>query len=515
MVKLLKIIDNISNPVQITNANDNSNRLFIVEQRGRILILKDNKIQNEPFLDIESIVNSGGEKGLLSVAFHPEFNKNQRFFVNYTKLDERQLKTVVAEYNVSATNPNIANTEEKVILEIDQPFGNHNGGQIMFGPDGFLYVGMGDGGSGGDPLNNGQNINTVLGSLLRIDVNRKPPFEAPPGNPFVGVEGANEIWAYGLRNPWRFSFDRENGNLFLADVGQNDFEEVNLITRGGNYGWNVMEGFHCFPLSNSDCDQPNFIPPLAEYSHGEGNSITGGYVYRGLDINELVGNYIFGDFVSSTIWTLNENQEGIWERTELLQTNLSISSFGEDEAGELYVVDHSGAIYKMIDANEEDGSGDDMDDDGDGKENEDDGENGNGNEDGNEDDDEDGNKSFTFNCNQDLIKSKFGFEKLTLNFGDTENCALKITNPNQDTFVQVLTSHKTGPHTAVEITPTNGNTDNNNLLEFAIKAIDKGVDWIAFAIPNKNGKLEFTKKAYDEGFAWGMFVEVVLQAPDK
>ncbi len=341
-VKLERIVSGLSNPVYVTHAGDGSGRLFVVEQAGIIRIIQKGALLATPFLDIRDRVESGGEKGLLSVAFHPKYKTNQRFFVNYTTRRGLQLKTVIAEYKVSAADANVADpTSERVLLEIAQPL-------VKFGPDGFLYIGMGDGGSAGDPFGNGQNLNTLLGDLLRIDVDRGTPYAIPPDNPFVGrADAKGEIWAYGLRNPWRFSFDRCNGRLFLADVGQNRWEEVDLIEKGGNYGWNIMEGAHCFrPPTN--CNTTGLKLPIAEYANPTlGCSITGGYVYRGKQHAGLMGRYFFGDFCSGRLWALTESASGSWTMTELLQTGLSISSFGEDEEGELYVIDYSGSIYRL------------------------------------------------------------------------------------------------------------------------------------------------------------------------
>ncbi len=347
VVDLEMLIDGLSSPVYLTH--DGSGGLFVVEQPGTIRVYNQGTLQAQPFLDIRDWVRFGGERGLLSVAFHPQYAENGRFFVNYTRRTDGA--TVIAEYRVS-DDPNAADrASERVLLVIDQPFANHNGGQLQFGPDGMLYIGMGDGGSGGDPLGHGQNLNTLLGALLRIDVDGGEPYVIPADNPFVDRANArDEIWAYGLRNPWRFSFDRCNGRLFLADVGQNLWEEVDLIEQGGNYGWNIMEGAHCFepPVG---CRTEGLELPIAEYDHSLGCSITGGYVYRGTQIENLIGRYVFGDFCSGRIWTLTPSGAGNWTMQELLDTRLSISSFGEDEQGELYVVDLNGAVYRVANNN--------------------------------------------------------------------------------------------------------------------------------------------------------------------
>ncbi|MBI3976472.1 MAG: PQQ-dependent sugar dehydrogenase [Armatimonadetes bacterium] len=346
-VRLQRVVSGLANPVFVTHAGDRSGRLFVVEQAGVIRIIRNGRLLTRPFLDINARVISGGEMGLLSVAFHPKYASNGRFFVNYTADGER-LRTVIAEYRVSAADPNVADRTERVILEIGQPYRNHNGGLNLFGPDGMLYIGMGDGGSGGDPHNNGQRLESLLGKLLRLDIDGGTPYRVPSDNPFVGRAGARgEIWAYGLRNPWRFSFDRGSGRLFLADVGQNAWEEIDLIERGGNYGWRIMEGAHCFrPQTN--CDRSGLTLPVAEYGREGGCSVTGGYVYRGSRIRDLVGRYLFADYCSGQLWALTETTSGRWTMSELLATALRVSSFGEDQDGELYVVDHQGGIYRIV-----------------------------------------------------------------------------------------------------------------------------------------------------------------------
>jgi glucose/arabinose dehydrogenase len=344
-IALDNVVGGLSSPLYLTHPGDGSGRLFIVEQAGKILIFQNRNLLSTPFLDIQSRVSSGGETGLLSVAFHPNYKNNRRFFVNYT--DRRpNLKTVIAEYETSTVDPNIADTTEKVILTIDQPFENHNGGQLQFGPDGYLYIGMGDGGSGGDPQGNGQNKNALLGKLLRINVDAGSPYAVPADNPFVGVSGADEIWALGLRNPWRFSFDRANGRLFVGDVGQNSYEEVDIVERAGNYGWNIMEATHCFSPS-SGCNATGLKLPINEYDHSLGSAVTGGYVYRGKQFPQLNGAYLFGDFGSSRIWALTETNRGTWNRAELLHPGFNISSFGEDESGEIYAVNYGGSIHHI------------------------------------------------------------------------------------------------------------------------------------------------------------------------
>lgn len=350
-VQLRLVTANLTQPVYLTHAGDNSGRLFIVEQGGTIRIFKSGKpggLLPTPFLNISAKVISGGEQGLLSVAFHPSFATNGRFFVNYTAPGGGPAgKSVIAEYHVS-TNPDIADpASERVILEIPDPFTNHNGGLNKFGPDGMLYIGLGDGGSGGDPQNNGQNLGTLFGKVLRINVNGAHPYEIPSDNPFVGTRGARgEIWAYGLRNPWRFSFDRCDGRLFLADVGQSNWEEIDVIVKGGNYGWRIMEGAHCFNPP-AGCNTSGLSLPIAEYDHSLGCSVTGGYVYRGTRSPDFVGRYVFGDYCTGRLWALWESAPNTWTMTQLIQSTLNISSFGEDQAGELYVVNHTGEVYLL------------------------------------------------------------------------------------------------------------------------------------------------------------------------
>jgi glucose/arabinose dehydrogenase len=345
-IELQLLASGFTRPIYVTHAGDGSGRLFVVEQAGVIRIVRDGKISATPFLDIRDRVESGGEKGLLSVAFHPKYKENGRFFVNYTARKQGVLKSIIAEYNVSQTNPDIADRAERVILEIEQPFANHNGGLNKFGPDGFLYIGMGDGGAAGDPLNAGQSLDTLLGKMLRIDVEREP-YAIPQDNPFVGrADVQGEIWAYGLRNPWRFSFDRCTGRLFAGDVGQNRLEEIDLIEKGKNYGWRIMEGSQCYDPPTM-CNTQGLELPIAEYDHSLGCSVTGGYVYRGRQFPALIGHYLFGDYCSGRIWSLTEDPQGRWTMRQLIDSPFSISSFGEDEQGELYVVHYGGAVYRV------------------------------------------------------------------------------------------------------------------------------------------------------------------------
>lgn len=330
-----------SQPVFVSSSPDQSERLFVLEQPGRILIVKGNALLPTPFLDISAKLSTGGERGLLGLAFHPHFSSNGRFFVNYTRAEDRA--TVIAEYSVSS-KPNQAEPKESILLVIPQPYGNHNGGMIAFGPDRYLYVGLGDGGSGGDPENYAQNRHELLGKFLRIDVDQPPPYGIPPDNPFVSSPDRPEIFAWGLRNPWRFSFDRETGDLWAGDVGQNEWEEINVIQKGKNYGWRLLEGTHCFNPKTHCRKGQTFVDPVTEYAHASGRcSVTGGYVYRGRNLPDLVGTYIFGDFCSGEIWGYREGRTRL-----LLTTDLQISSFGEDRDGELYVVGYGGEVMRMI-----------------------------------------------------------------------------------------------------------------------------------------------------------------------
>ncbi len=345
-----KLASGFERPVGISNAGDGSSRLFITEQGGKIFIIKEGNVIKEPFLDVSDLVSrNGGERGLLGLAFHPDYKNNGRFFINYTNLEGN---TVIAEYHVSSKANQADKASGKTLLTFDQPFPNHNGGQLAFSPkDGYLYIATGDGGDGGDPRENGQALYTPLGKLLRIDVDTGEPYGIPDSNPWIDSPDAfKEIWAYGLRNPWRFSFDRETGDLYIADVGQNKFEEINFqaaSSQGGeNYGWNIMEGLHCYK-PNKNCNQDGLTLPIAEYDHSEGVSVTGGFVYRGIREMELFGKYIYGDFATGKIWTL-ERKNNTWINTLYEDTDFQISSFGEDEAGELYLAHFGGGeIYQL------------------------------------------------------------------------------------------------------------------------------------------------------------------------
>ena len=334
-------------PLQIVQAPGES-RFFIVEKDGTVQAVA-NGVATQ-VLDIRGRVNSTpSEAGLLGLAFHPQWQQNHQVFVNYTApsaTSAADLRTTISRFSSSDGGATLDPSTEHKLLELDQPFANHNGGGTVFGPDGFLYLGLGDGGSAGDPFGNAQNTNVLFGKVLRIDVDHGTPYAIPPSNPFAsGSGGRPEIYAYGLRNPWRFSFDRANGDLWLADVGQNAWEEIDRIQAGGNYGWNRREGTHCYPPGTGSCPGA-FIDPLVEYSHSEGISITGGYVYRGTAIAQLVGRYIYGDFGSGTIWSVPAS--GPFTPT-IIARGASISSFGEGADGELYVADlGSGQISKLV-----------------------------------------------------------------------------------------------------------------------------------------------------------------------
>ncbi|MBI4715762.1 MAG: PQQ-dependent sugar dehydrogenase, partial [Nitrospirae bacterium] len=324
----------------------------------------------DPFLDLQRRVESGGEKGLLGLVFHPRYRENGAFYVNYTTREKGELYTLVSRFqrrSLRRADPG----SEQILLKIRQPYSNHNGGHILFGPDGYLYIGMGDGGSGNDPQGHGQNPASLLGKLLRIDVGHREgdnPYAIPPDNPYVGRPGYRpEIWALGLRNPWRFSFDAGNGKLYLADVGQDRVEEIDVIVRGRNYGWNVMEGDLCTPGVNPRCDPSGLEAPLFTYRHPEGFAVTGGFVYRGSAVPGLCGTYLFADYVTGRLWGLRDDghrvithrelmgAEGVLDKVKRKLRGDSpaghISSFGQDEVLELYVTDHeAGRVLKIAPA---------------------------------------------------------------------------------------------------------------------------------------------------------------------
>ncbi len=504
LIVLEKIADNLTKPVFMTHADDQSERLFIIEKPGVVKIFKEEALLPTPFLDIQDRVFSVWETGLLSIAFHPDYIDNGRFFVYYTARTGEDLRSVIAEYGVSADNMDVAKQEERIILEIAQPTDVHNAGQLQFGPDGFLYISLGDGGPIGDGNNNGQNKDTLLSSVLRIDIDGDEPFAIPPDNPFVDTEGADEIWAYGFRNPWRFSFDRETGRLFLGDVGSFTIEEINIVEKGKNYGWKVMEGTECF-LADS-CNRNGKELPIHQYFHTEeeGTSVTGGYVYRGTDLPELFGLYLFGDFASSRIWALSESSPNVWVRKELIKAEFLISSFGEDEQGEIYVADHDGGVvYKIVDAEPiifpvptititptptptstpspapsqtpaptasptitptptptPDISS----------------------------------KEFTITCNRTLSDGIAGFKRLTLNKGETEACTLKMNNVEPGSQTKVVSNIMRGLRSSIKVDPAEGTTDANGEFAFTISAERPGFDWAIWTI--------------DEGLSAGIVVEV-------
>ncbi len=352
-VQLTEVANGFVRPLLLTHAGDGSNRLFVVEQGGRVWIIQDGERLETPFIDLSSIVSPAAngtgytERGLLGLAFHPNFEENGWFFVNFTN---EQGTTHVERFTVSESDPNRADLgSSELILWQEQPYPNHNGGHMAFGQDGYLYIAFGDGGSAGDPLGAGQDLSTWLGKILRIDVS-DAVYAVPQDNPFVGRNGAlPEIWAYGLRNPWRFSFDRATGDLYIGDVGQNQWEEINFQSSesdgGENYGWNIYEGMH--PYSGGAAPM-NMVYPVAEYDHSQGISVSAGYVYRGQNVPSLAGVFFFGDFGTGRIWSLWRDESLNWRSQVFMNnTGITISSFGEDEAGELYVVDYAGRILRF------------------------------------------------------------------------------------------------------------------------------------------------------------------------
>jgi quinoprotein glucose dehydrogenase len=345
-------------PIVVTHAGDGTNRLFVAEQQGVIRVLPNQQDVEEAavFLDFESrcvYKDNENEEGFLGLAFHPKYKENGELFVYYNTATAPHT-TVVSRFRVSKTNPNQADPQsEEELLRIPQPYWNHNGGTIAFGPDGFLYIALGDGGSGNDPHGNGQNLKTLLGSVLRIDVDhhdKGKKYAVPQDNPFVGQgdKAQPEIWAYGVRNPWRMSFDRETGVLWLADVGQDIWEEIDIIVRGGNYGWNLREGRHKFGPNGSE-PRPDLIDPIWEYHHNIGKSITGGHVYRGKLVPQLVGKYLYADYVTGKLWALDYDakQKKVVANYSLTGQNLPVMTFGEDEAGEVYFTTPFGMLYRF------------------------------------------------------------------------------------------------------------------------------------------------------------------------
>lgn len=347
------MVDGLERPVGIEHAGDGTNRLFILEQPGVIRIVRDGRLVTEPFLNLRDQVDCCGERGLLGLAFHPDYVENGYFYINYIDLNGN---TVIARFQVSGDPDRAERDSEIKVLGVEQPFPNHNGGAVVFGPDGYLYLGLGDGGSAGDPLGNAQNTNVLLGKILRLNVSASLQDEGsafyaiPPDNPFARGGGAPEVWAYGLRNPWRFSFDRLTGDLYIGDVGQGSWEEIDYLPAplagGANFGWNYREGAH--PYGGIEAPPGlELTEPIAEYDHSFGISVTGGFVYRGEKLPEWSGIYLYGDYGSGLIWGLFRDQTGNWQNRLLFQTGATITSFGEDEAGELYFVSYDGVLYRL------------------------------------------------------------------------------------------------------------------------------------------------------------------------
>jgi glucose/arabinose dehydrogenase len=346
----VEVASDFDSPIYLTHAGDT--RLFVAEQGGLIWIIENGEVLPDPFLDISLLLSddvfSGSytERGLLGLAFHPNYAENGLFFLSYTDVNG---DSVIARYHVSTDDPNLADPDSAaVILTVDQPFADHNGGYIGFGPDGYLYIGFGDGGSLEDPSKNGQKTDTLLSKILRIDINADT-YTVPDDNPFVGnADYLPEIWAIGVRNPWRMSFDRASGDLYIGDVGQWDWEEVNFqpaASKGGeNYGWSAFQGAHPF------IDQPTsseVTMPIFEYPHAEGCAITGGYVYRGDALPELQGVYFFGDYCTGRIWTMIHSDAGVWLTSLFMDSDQVITSFGEDMQGELYTLDYKGKVHRL------------------------------------------------------------------------------------------------------------------------------------------------------------------------
>lgn len=339
----------IDTPILMLQSPNDNQHWYVVEKAGRILQLSGSNAiaHSSVFVDISDRVDSSpNEAGLLGMAFHPQYESNGLVYLSYTTSDP-DLTSVISRFKTSNDGNTLLADSEQVLLRVSQPYSNHNGGHIAFGSDGYLYIGLGDGGSGGDPREHGQNTRTLLGSMLRIDVNQGSPYSIPAGNPFAsGKGGRPEIYAWGLRNPWRWSFDRETGDLWVADVGQNAWEEINLIRGPGNFGWNGKEGTHCYESSN--CNNPEFIDPVLEYGHDLGCSVTGGYVYRGNAIPALQGSYLFSDFCSGTLWVASKNAQDQYTMTELLSTGLNVASFAQSNEGEIFVIGLEGELHQLL-----------------------------------------------------------------------------------------------------------------------------------------------------------------------
>jgi glucose/arabinose dehydrogenase len=336
-------------PDGLVSPGDGTNRLFVTEQTGKIMVFENtrNTTASKVFLDLSDRVLYGGEQGLLGLAFHPNYSNNGYFYVNYNMDNPR--RTIISRYHIMASDPDQADkSSEQILLEVNQPFENHKGGQSAFGPDGYLYIGLGDGGSGGDPFGNAQNRTVLLGKVLRIDVNSPSQgrnYGIPADNPFVGntLGYREEVYAYGFRNPWRFSFDQASRKLWVADVGQDQREEIDIVEKGKNYGWNLMEG----SLTYSSGSQVGLELPVWEYGHDQGIAIIGGYVYRGSTLTGLVGSYVYGDYGSGKIWALTLNATGAPTNSLLIDSSLTITSFGVDAQNELYICAFDGKIYKI------------------------------------------------------------------------------------------------------------------------------------------------------------------------
>jgi glucose/arabinose dehydrogenase len=346
-LRAVEVASGLSNPLYLT-APAGDDRLFVVEQVGRVRIIKGGVLLPQPFLDITARVSSDGERGLLSIAFHPQYATNGYLYASYTDLAG---DTRIERYSVSPANPDAADpASAQLVLFVAQPYPNHNGGLVVFGPDGMFYVGLGDGGGGGDPQNNGQSRATLLGKLLRLDIDGGTPYAIPAGNPFIGQAGARaEIWALGLRNPWRFTFDRVAGLLYVADVGQSQWEEVHVVAAnrpGVNYGWRILEGSQCYGATT--CNSQGLERPVLQYSHAEGCSVTGGAPYRGSRIPGIVGHYFYSDYCAGFLRSFRyANGQAVDQRSWEVGSLGSVLSFGEDVAGELYVLSANGRVYRL------------------------------------------------------------------------------------------------------------------------------------------------------------------------
>lgn len=356
-IELVPVAEGFDQPLLVLGAGDGSGRLFVAEKGGLLKVVRDGEIEPEPFLDMTDAVSTDSERGLLGIAFPQGFAEHGRFYVSYT---DRTGTSVISRF--LAEGDSASRASETELLRVPQPYANHNGGHVVFGPDGYLYTSLGDGGSGGDPMGNGQDLMSLLGAMLRIDVGESPDsaigpdldgYAIPEDNPFAdGNAALPEIWSYGLRNPWRFSFDRETGDLWIGDVGQNAVEEIDFqpaSSEGGeNWGWNLFEGTSPYPPDRSVTEnQDDFSWPIVEYRHPTGRSVTGGHVYRGDDFLQMQGVYLYGDFATGRIWGLVRGAGGASENRELLESGLQVVSFGEDDEGELYVVDFAGALYRV------------------------------------------------------------------------------------------------------------------------------------------------------------------------